>query len=98
MSSVRARARADRAFPSRRRPRRTRRFAPEAVGAISVGDAILVRRIIQNEVLRLQCHSRESGNPGPPHVRPSLDARLRRHDSVVSETPALRLGTRRGWM
>jgi hypothetical protein len=32
------------------------------------------------------CHSRESGNPEPRHVRPSLDARLREHDTDVSES------------
>src|ERR1700678_4445051 len=34
-----------------------------------------------NEVLRLQCHSRESGNPEPPNVRPSLDPRFRGDDT-----------------
>jgi hypothetical protein len=29
------------------------------------------------------CHSRTSGNPGPRHVRPSLDARFRGHDIDV---------------
>jgi hypothetical protein len=32
------------------------------------------------------CHSRVSGNPGPRHVRPSLDARFRGHDTDVSES------------
>src|SRR6202453_198978 len=27
------------------------------------------------------CHSRTSGNPEPRHVRPSLDARFRGHDT-----------------
>src|SRR5271163_1692764 len=32
------------------------------------------------------CHSRVSGNPEPRHVRPSLDARFRGHDTDVSES------------
>ena len=32
------------------------------------------------------CHSRESGNPVPPHARPSLDARFRGHDTELSES------------
>jgi hypothetical protein len=33
------------------------------------------------------CHSRESGNPEPRHVRPSLDARFRGHETDVYESP-----------
>ena len=36
--------------------------------------------------LLVSCHSRVSGNPGPRHVRPSLDARFRGHDTDVSES------------
>ena len=34
-------------------------------------------------VAALHCHSRESGKSGPHHVRPSLDARFRGHDTCV---------------
>ncbi len=36
--------------------------------------------------LLVSCHSRVSGNPGPRHVWPSLDARFRGHDTDVSES------------
>jgi hypothetical protein len=36
--------------------------------------------------LLVSCHSRVSGNPGSRHVRPSLDARFRGHDTDVSES------------
>jgi len=53
-------------------------------------------------------HSRVGGNPGPRHVRPSLDARFRGHDTGVSESsphfskthatrPALGRGYHRGF-
>src|ERR1700677_225823 len=35
------------------------------------------------------CHSRESGNPEPWYVQPSLDARFRGHDTDVSESSRL---------
>jgi hypothetical protein len=63
--------------------------------------ALLRRSYLQLHVLRLhigrtftlltrqhhrRTHSRESGNPGPRHARPSLDARFRGHDTDVSES------------
>jgi hypothetical protein len=44
-------------------------------------------RVVQNWV-PLHCHFRESGNPGPQHVRPSLNARFCGHDTCGStQTP-----------
>src|SRR5580658_9229732 len=66
---------------------------------VALHPALLRRSYLQLHVLRLhigrtftlltrqhhrRTHPRESGNPGPQHVRPSLDARFRGHDTCAS--------------